>query len=430
MNTHNRFYGELDYEQIESTKQFPDEHRSPFQVDRDRVIFSLPFRRLQSKTQVFQSGEYDFYRTRLTHTIEVARIARSICEYLNARSERLRNDFFIDPDLVEAVGLAHDIGHPPFGHLGERKLNELMHTHGGFEGNAQTLRILTELIYTRDKAPRGMNCTRAFIDGVLKYKNLYSECIRTTGTHKEYPDNHFLYDEQSAYRDFALNHFKNSDGLDLNKFKSIECQIMDWADDTAYSLHDIVDGVQARFITPEILEEWQERQRDLSSLQIQLLTELKDSIREGYYEPRIGRRIGKYIHACRIEKSDTPLSDATNRHRFRLVIDGPVAEECALFKRIAVDNIFKSTPIQQIEFKGGHLLDQLFSAYQEHYINPSNRSLRILPERTHNWIKTAKSQAERYRHICDHLSSLTDAEAIRTHKRLYSADFGSIIDFV
>src|SRR5580700_12161922 len=120
----NQFYNAFDYESVEPRETDP--HRSPFQIDRDRIIYSSAFRRLQSKTQVFHSGEYDFYRTRLTHSLEVAQIGRSICNHLMLSCEPLRADFFIDPDLVEACCLAHDIGHPPFGHAGEDALNEML----------------------------------------------------------------------------------------------------------------------------------------------------------------------------------------------------------------------------------------------------------------------------------------------------------------
>jgi dGTPase len=122
----NTFYNDFDLERFPNTPVAESDYRNAFQIERDRIIFSYPFRRLQSKTQVFQSGEYDFYRTRLTHSIEVAKIGRSICEYLRASSDQLNDSFYIDADLTEAVGLAHDMGHPPFGHIGERKLNEMM----------------------------------------------------------------------------------------------------------------------------------------------------------------------------------------------------------------------------------------------------------------------------------------------------------------
>jgi dGTPase len=141
MPTKNNFYGSFDAETLESRE--PDSYRTPFQVDRDRIIHSYAFRRLQAKTQVFRPGEYDFYRTRLTHTIEVSQIGRSICSFLREKSNHLKDDCYVDPDLVEVVCLAHDVGHPPFGHAGERALNELMANCGGFEANAQTVRLLT-----------------------------------------------------------------------------------------------------------------------------------------------------------------------------------------------------------------------------------------------------------------------------------------------
>src|ERR1700745_387206 len=162
----NQFYSQFDYESLEPREADP--HRSPFQIDRDRLIDTPAFRRLQAKTQVFVSGEFDFYRTRLTHSLEVAQIGRSICSFLQKTSAALGTDFFIDPDLVEAVCLAHDLGHAPFGHAGERTLHQLMLQYGGFEGNAQSLRIMTETIYPGGSARRGMNPTRGFVDVILK----------------------------------------------------------------------------------------------------------------------------------------------------------------------------------------------------------------------------------------------------------------------
>ena len=425
----NRFYGEFDCEHLPGKRPENDYH-TPFQIDRDRVLFSSAFRQLQSKTQVFQSGEHDFYRTRLTHTIEVARIARSIAEYLNQTSERLRPDFFIDPDLVEAVGLAHDLGHPPFGHIGERKLNELMGPFGGFEGNAQTLRILTRLIYARPDRPSGMKPTRAFLDGILKYKALYRELLGESRQLQAWPHNHFLYDDQEELRLFV---FPDNDGAVLgpdewNALKSIECQIMDWADDTAYSLHDIVDGIKARFITPDTLRAWAEDQRDLSGHQLQTLDDLVDEIRSGGYEPRTSMRIGQFIQACRLEPADSPLAGSTNRHRFRLEVDPRVHEICSLHKRIATDLIFKSSHLQQIEFKGGYLLTRLFEAYTEHVLGQHPKPLRLLPEPVSAWVAHEPGRDGKRRLLCDHLASLTDGQAIRTYKRLFEPDLGALMD--
>lgn len=425
----NRFYGVYDSEHLPG-KRPENDHRTPFQVDRDRVLFSSAFRQLQSKTQVFQSGEYDFYRTRLTHTIEVARIARSICEYINRTSERLKPDFHIDPDLVEAVGLAHDLGHPPFGHIGERKLNELMAESGGFEGNAQTLRILTELIYARPDKPSGMKPTRAFLDGILKYKALHSEQCRQRDGNVEYPDNHFLYDEQAGVRSFVFqgHDIGNHSPAELNNLKSIECQIMDWADDTAYSLHDIVDGIKARFITPDSLHAWSDCQDNLTSYQHQTLDDLVTEIRSGGYEPRTSLRIGEFIQACRLMPNDSPLSGLSNRHRFRLEVDQRVHEVCSLHKRIATDLIFKSAPLQQIEFKGGYLLTRLFDAYAEHLLDNNPKPLRILPDPIDQWIKGTNDPLRKKRLLCDYLASLTDGQAIRAYKRLFEPGFGTLMD--
>ena len=238
----NRFYTAFDSDTLGEARK--TDYRNAFQIDRDRIIHAHAFRKLQSKTQVFLSGEYDFYRTRLTHSMEVAQIGRSICHFLRTEGGPMRDDFFIDSDLVEAVCLAHDLGHPPFGHSGERTLQELMLTRGGFEGNAQTLHLLTATMYQNEAGVRGMAPTRALLDGVLKYKKLFREFPAP-------PTNHFLYDPQEAVRGFVLGGAKIPDELHagerLNTLKSVECQIMDWADDAAYSLNDIVDGVKAGF---------------------------------------------------------------------------------------------------------------------------------------------------------------------------------------
>src|ERR1700749_750425 len=191
----NRFYNAFDSESLGGTRKAA--YRTPFQTDRDRIIHAHAFRKLQAKTQVFLSGEYDFYRTRLTHSMEVAQIGRSICHYLRSKGGPLRDDFHIDGDLVEAVCLAHDLGHPPFGHSGERTLQELMTKWGGFEGNAPTLHLLTETMYQNESGVRGMQPTRALLDGVLKYKKLFREFPAP-------PANHFLYDPQEAARTFVL----------------------------------------------------------------------------------------------------------------------------------------------------------------------------------------------------------------------------------
>ena len=424
----NNFYSSFDVERFPETASPAGDYRSAFQIERDRIIFSYPFRRLQSKTQVFQSGEYDFYRTRLTHSIEVAKVGRSICEYLLSDSDLLNDSFHIDADLTEAICLAHDLGHPPFGHIGERKLNKLMSGHGGFEGNGQTLRILTELIYERPGRTKGIAPTRAFLDGVMKYKATQSEWMAETG---HAPEHHFIYEEQARWRDQVFGSETPPDTLNrpraLNAFKSIECQIMDWADDTAYSLHDIVDGIHARYISVGSLSEWASRQT-LDAEQTELIDTLCQKIKTSGYEPYFGSRVGTFVHACTLRPRSGFLSERTNRHAFDLIIDPKVKAESALYKAIALDLIFKSSQLQQIEFKGGYILGRLFSALCEHCAEPARKGLNLLPASVQALLDQEINAAGRYRRLCDYTAGLTDGLAVRTYKRLYDADFGSIAE--
>jgi len=306
----------------------------------------------------------------------------------------------------------------------------LMAAHGGFEGNGQTLRILTRLIYAREQGTEGMNPTRAFLDGVLKYKLLYRERQKQLGEH---PENHFIYDDQESYRDFALGSGLVPGELDslvdLNRIRSIECQIMDWADDAAYSLNDIVDGIEARYITQHTVDRWVEQTNELTESDLKLIDELKRSIREGYYERKFNSKVGLFISATRITESDGPFSDRTNRYRYRLEVDPGALREAELYKRIANDLIFQSTTIQQIEFKGSRLIESLFEAMMENYsVSSGSRCLKLVPEIDHRNFLEAASDDSRARLVCDFLSGLTDGQAVRYYKKWFDPDFASILD--
>lgn len=422
----NQFYQSFDQERFSSDSRIPpDEYRTAFQIDRDRIIHTSAFRRLQNKTQVFFSGEYDFYRTRLTHSIEVAQIGRSICNRLNKTSKFLNPDFCVDADLVEAACLAHDIGHPPFGHTGERTLHRLMEPYGGFEGNAQTLRILTSILFGPD---RGMNPSRGFVDGVLKYKTLFGEV----------PDqkHHYLYSEQASVLDFVMGSAKFPGDLPPGKarngYRSIECQMMDWADDTAYSLNDIADGIHAGFITVDKAQRWGES-KSLSSEEGEVLEELIESIRRNRVESAIGKKIGEFIAAANLEEADGFMSDVTARHRYRVVIDPEVEKACRVYKGLSLDLVFRSQQLQQLDRKSDFILTRLFEVFDELYIQPDkpgSQHFRLLSDEEEDLIFSQETIVARARVVCDVLAKMTDGIASRTYRRLFDADFGSIVDLV
>ena len=427
----NRFYGDFDTERRSGTRDSGD-YRSPFQIDRDRVLHTPTFRRLQNKTQVFWSGEYDFYRTRLTHSLEVAQIGKSICHWLRTRSDGpLEPDFFIDPDLVEAVCLSHDLGHPPFGHAGERTLNFLMRGKGGFEGNAQTLRLLTERIFSAKRT--GMDPTRAFLDGILKYKSLWSELVSATGSE---PEHHFIYDDQQGHLDWAMGGrdfpLELPPGPARDGFKSIECQVMDWADDTAYSLNDLSDSVRAGFLTLERIESWAERHGHPTG-EGTPLGDLMAAIRRRKVDPFVGKRIGRYIQATGLATDVNFLSGESHRYRHRLTVNADIRAESKLFKQLAFEVVFLSPQLKQLEHKGSHMLHRMWETLCQRYIHPGRidgQDFQLLPPDAAMEITGEDDPGRRVRLICDFLAGMTDGYASRTYKRLFSPDFGSIGDLI
>ena len=426
----NAFYTAFDTER-QSGRRDERDFRTAFQIDRDRVLHTPAFRRLQSKTQVFWSGEYDFYRTRLTHSLEVAQIGRSICHWLRESAECLSAECFIDPDLVEAVCLSHDLGHPPFGHAGERSLNHFLGPYGGFEGNAQTLRLLTERIFSQRR--QGMDPSRAFLDGVLKYKSLWSELTTRSGG---LPDNHFIYDEQERYLDWAMGGrdfpMELIPGEARDGFKSIECQVMDWADDTAYSLNDLADSVRAGFLTIAKIEAWAEA-ADEPVGEGTPLGGLIRAVRGGRSDAFSGKRIGDYIRSATLVEDANFLSGETNRYRYRLVVDPAVRAESEAFKRLAYEVVFLSPQLKQLEHKGSFMLRRLWEVLQTRYVQGEaidGQHFQLLPAADVLEIEEAGDEARRARLVCDFLAGMTDGFAARFYRRLFEPGYGSIGDLV
>ncbi len=213
-------YGAADFERLYQDRLRDDDERSPFEVDRSRIIHCAAFRRLQGKTQIFGVVHDNFFRTRLTHSLEVAQIAKGIALICGANAE-----------LVEAISLAHDIGHPPFGHAGERTLNECLEPfHIRFESNAQNLRTLT-MLEMKQTSYQGLNLTRATLDGLLKHK-IDGEVLAVP----------VCYANEQELVGWITQGVPQTD-------LSLETQIVDWADQVAYSVHDLEDGIHAGMIT-------------------------------------------------------------------------------------------------------------------------------------------------------------------------------------
>src|SRR5258708_3457223 len=336
----------------------------------------------------------------------------------------MTDDFYIDADLVEASSLAHDMGHPPFGHSGERTLQELMKRRGGFEGNAQTLHLLCESIYQNESGVRGMQPTRALLDGVLKYKKLYTEFATP-------PLNHFIYDGQAPLRDWVFGGAKIPGPLmrgdALNDFKSVECQIMDWSDDAAYSLNDIVDGVRAGFLTVERVERWADGET-IGAAEQRHLDTLFDALKRDRLENIFSKKIGAFIQACRLKPRDNFMAETSNRYKYDLIVDEVALGEAAFFKKMANDIIFESPQLEQLEFKARTILNPLYNPISEHSAHRNQRHIRILPSNVSRLIEAEKTQDGKARRICDFLAGQTDGMVVRTYRRLFDPEFGSFRD--
>lgn len=208
----------------------PEDQRNPFARDRDRILYSSAFRRLSGVTQIVRAGEVDVFHTRQQHTIKVAQVGRRLAEKCVEDSPELASAVGIHPEVVEAACLAHDLGHPPFGHIGERALNKLLESHGdadGFEGNAQTFRIITKLA-VRFEECGGLDLTRATLVATLKYPWTRD---------KENPNRRSKW---SVYTSETDDFLFARQGL-AHSSKTAEAELMDWADDIAYSVHDLED---------------------------------------------------------------------------------------------------------------------------------------------------------------------------------------------
>ncbi len=383
--------------------------RGDFERDRARVLHSYAFRRLADKTQVVVPGEDDFPRTRLTHSLEVAQIGREIGAALGC-----------DPDLVDAAGLAHDIGHPPFGHNGEDALDAVSGRCGGFEGNAQTLRVLTRLeakVLHPSGEPAGLNLCRATLDAACKYP-----WPRRAGSRKF---GHYAEDEAA----FAWLRAGAPAGA-----RCLEAQVMDWADDVAYSVHDVEDGVHGGMIKlGDIDEPARERVCEVAAtaysaraagelvgvldalLDLPTLRDLaaydgtaaaQAAVKRATSE-LVGRLAGAAITATRERFGTGPLG----RYDAGLVVPDGVAAECALLKALAVHYVMSRPGGPERQAAQRRLLTELVAAVHDGAPQTLDRGLVAA------W-QAADDDAGRLRVVIDQVAQLTDSSAQLWHRKL------------
>ena len=301
-------------EQIEIDPTFPPEpYRTDWRRDYARLLHSPSFRRLQGKAQLFPGRESDFFRNRLTHSLEVAQIAKSIAIKLNYDLEQAGEQYKIELDIVEFAGLAHDLGHPPFGHFGEEKLDEEMLNHGGFEGNAQALRILaktekgflitgTTLGIGSDGQDKrvGLNLTARSLASILKYDREIPFSGAERNDEKGPIKGYYRYEKDVV--DFIKKNICG-DGEYPEVFKTIECQIMDIADDIAYSTYDLEDSFQGGFIKPI----------DLFCVAREVIVSVKNKVNSKLKESLTENQVGDRIKDVLLKNIFDPLEVASNK---------------------------------------------------------------------------------------------------------------------
>ncbi len=359
--------------------------RTAFQRDRDRVIHSNGFRRMKHKTQVFVFHEGDYYRTRLTHSLEVAQIARTAARALA-----------VNEDLAEAIALAHDLGHTPFGHAGEDALNEVMQPYGGFDHNEQTLRVLTEL-EERYAGFNGLNLTWETLEGIAKHNGpVSSEALRPTLR--------------------ALN--ANFD-LQLSNYASIEAQIANLSDDIAYLSHDFEDGLRAKLITLEQLEALPVVGETVQQI-YQTISD-KHVSRVGYAITRavITKFIQDMIETsfANLQVLDPQSPDDVRQAGYAIIgFSEEASAELRILRKFLFTNMWRHYKVNRMTSKTKKVLTALFNRLlEEPNLLPTDWSKRL----------AGKDDAGRARIVADYVASMTDRYALLEYKRIF--DMGPIL---
>ena len=358
--------------------------RNAYARDRDRIIHATAFRRLKEKTQVFVAHEGDHYRTRLTHSLEVAQIARSLAHALR-----------LDTDLAETVALAHDLGHPPFGHAGEDELQAQMRPWGGFDHNVQTFRVVTKL---EERYPQfeGLNLSWETVEGVVKHNG---------------PVNHRL--DEPAWR--AIADYAPGWDLRLDSFASLEAQAAAIADDIAYNNHDVDDGVQAGLFSLDDLAE------------VPLIGPVLHGVRKDWPNldarmiriEAVRRMIGVMVEdvlaetEARIEADDIRSTEDVRTARRTLVAFSPaMLAELGVLRKFLFERMYRHYRVNRTRSQARRILAEMFQLFMaEPETMPPEWSSKAGPDET-----------KRARAVCDYIAGMTDRYAIEEHKKLFSLD--------
>lgn len=455
-------YTDADWERIADEQSHRgDPYRPPARKDYARLLHSACWRRMQGKTQLFPGVDSEFFRNRLTHSLEVAQIAKSIALRLNAAKllkAPNQRAWKIDPDLVEFAGLAHDLGHPPFGHEGEHALDNLMKPYGGFEGNAQTLRILSTLEEKiragTPAASLGLNLTFRSMAAVLKYdRPIPKKRDAKASLCKGY------YAEEAELVGFVKDAVSQASRVASGKFKTLECTIMDVADDIAYSTYDLEDSMKAGFRTPldllgatddvmdrvlkstnknlreegftptnfmeatnvltelvgysglydelPVVQHGPQSPADQVKVSLSLLQAARATSEMGWLRTRFtSTLVGLFVDSVRVSvnPSNPPLSKA--------YLERPIRLRVELLKHLNFETIIRSHKLRIVAHRGREIVHTIFSAIVK---NPD-----LLPDRQLAAFRKLPKKQQRMRCICDFVACMTDKEAVDFYARLNS----------
>ncbi|MDP3232050.1 MAG: dNTP triphosphohydrolase [Myxococcales bacterium] len=431
-----------------SERQFPDragDHRSEFQRDRDRVLYSAAFRRLAGVTQVFNAAEGTAFHNRLIHSLKVAQIARRLAELIRKETAPavLTEVGGLDADVVETAALAHDLGHPPFGHAGESALNETMLSlgaHEGFEGNAQTFRILSRLSIRG--FPGGLNLSRASLAATIKYPWLHGK----GGKESEKKWGAYQADE-TAFR-FA----RDQPHLRRTKRQAVEARVMEWADDVAYSVHDLDDAYRSGLIPLDVIiqdpNEWKRFYErcvaDFWSGEVRVGWEIaagfhseilflfSDSINRPFVGSPAQRAALDDLSAMLIRRFVGVREEVPLRiDRGRVVVDPTIKGELRLLKELMRFYVFQSPGLRSQQVGQQRLVTTLLKCFDDATKHGSkSRDIVASPFRERLEELAVRDKQARLRLACDVVASMTEQEALQMHARLTGSNPGSAMDFI